>query len=168
MQVLNEAARIQRLEREAADRRAILEAEKRLLAQTTAEYKRTRADSDGNRVAEAESRLRLAKLALDGVEEELRAARRPQRIVVTSPRDELVRQRQQITQRMQYRAKERQERVDHERRRCGFREERHIQAHLANVFGRMRSVEDERDQHTLANIDAQLAELDRRETAVSA
>lgn len=154
------------LEAEAHTRRSRLEQYKNELARASDHYKRTRNDHDGARVTDFANRARLAELALDGVLEELAALDRPRPVSITSPRDELVRMEQQITQRREYRHREHERSVERERRACGYTVEAHIQTHLANLFRsgeRMRRQADEQDQRQLDSIRAQLNVLDARD-----
>lgn len=157
--------RKEQLRAEAATRRATLENQRKALKGATERFKFTRHPADGHSVAALAGQIRLAEIALDGTLEELAGLDEPPRVQVTSPRDELIRQRGEITQRLAFRRQQHEQAVAQERQRCGYRNEQHVQQHLQNVFGSgelLRRRHDEADERQLANIAEQLAELDRR------
>lgn len=149
---------------EVTTRRQSLENKKQQLSGATARFKQTSHASDGETVARLAGEVRLAEIALDGVQEALRAELEPKRVQVTSSRVALLQQRAQIVQRRDWRHQQHQLQVDQERQRCGYTNEQHVQAHLRNVLGPgdlQRRRADEQDERELASISAQLAELDR-------
>lgn len=159
--------RKKQLAAEAICRRQELDDKKRQLTGATQRYKHTRHTNDGATVARLAGELRLAEIALDGVDEEIQRLSE-RKVEVTSPRPDLLRQRAGIVQRREWRRSQHQLQVDQERQRCGSNVEQHVQTHLGNVFGpgeRARRLADEQDQRELDHISAQLTELNRREAA---
>jgi hypothetical protein len=158
--------RKQALQAEAASRRTNLENQRKALKGATERFKFTRHPADGRNVAELAGQIRLAEIALDGTLEALTKVEGPERAHVRSPREELFRQRREITQRLAFRRQQHEQAVAQERQRCGYRNEAHIQQHLRNVFGSgsiLRRKTEEQDELQLKNIAEQLAELDRSE-----
>lgn len=159
--------RKQRLEAEARTRRTVLENLKNELEGATTRYRRTRNEAtDGARVTELAKRVRLAEIALDGVHDEIRDLGKPRAVSITSPREELLRQRAEIVQKREFRHRQHETAVQQERQRCGYNSERQIAQHLANTFGpgdRVRRQLDDLDERRLADISAELGEHDRRE-----
>lgn len=129
-------------------------------------FKRTRAPSDGHVVTELRNALHLAELQVAGVDEDIGRAQAPRRIQITGNRDHLEGERQRIETRRNFRHKQHAEQVERERQRHRGAPEAHIEIHLRNRFGsseRARREADEQDARLLADIDSQLALLDRRE-----
>ncbi|HET7540693.1 MAG TPA: hypothetical protein VFK05_12500 [Polyangiaceae bacterium] len=161
----------QHLTNEVNKRRERLEAARRDLAFATATLKRTGSAIDGQNVTKLAEAVRIAEISLDGATESLAALNRPRRVVVSdSPnvRTELQRERAEIVQKRDYRHKQHEEQVEAMRQRCKGMPEAHVKIVLNNTFGggeRSRRDADEFDAKRIAHIDAQLAELDRRQGA---
>ncbi|MEI9950612.1 MAG: hypothetical protein WDO74_16950 [Pseudomonadota bacterium] len=154
----------QQLTSEVAKRREKLEAARRDLAFATATLKRTGSAIDGQNVTKLAEAVRIAEISLDGATESLAAFNRPRPVQITAPRDALARERSEIVQKRDYRHKTHDEQVARVRQRCGSMSEAHIKIVLNNTFGAgelSRRQADEFDAKRIANIDAQLAELDR-------
>jgi hypothetical protein len=158
--------RIQRLEKEQRETRARLEQLRRELEGASASFKQTRGYQAGVQVNELAGAVRLAELAHDGVTEELERARRPKRVEIYGPRDELERQRALILQQRAIREHDLAERIAAERARCPTKwSEQSVQVHLQQTLGigllpQRKSAEQE--ARLLSHLDEQLAELDRR------
>jgi hypothetical protein len=165
---LQEQQRINKLTRERDERRETLQQLASTLAAAEDRYRSTRDEADGRKVLDLESRVRLAELAFEGVERDLRTAAHPAEVAITGTRESLLESRDQIVQRMEFREHQRQQQIEHYT--GGVPPERwnaNIKATLRNMqleppsFGHKREVQ--RDAEQLAHIDAQLAVLDDRE-----
>jgi hypothetical protein len=126
-------------------------------------------DSDARQVTELAELERLGDQALTFAEEQIELANQPKRPIPHSPPPELIRQRDEILQRRDYRHRVHDEQVAHELRRCGYEKPEHVAMHLRNVFGsseHKRREADEQDKRQLQDISEQLAEWERREPRV--
>jgi hypothetical protein len=154
-----------KLETELQTRTQILQDKRRQLASAEALFKRSRNDGDGAHVSRLHSEVRLAELATEGVKEELERANAPRPVAIDSSRDQLVRDRALIVQQRDTRHADHQKQVDAAAQQSGYRDPKHVEQHVRNLFGnseRARRKADDFDAKRLAAIDAQLAEIERR------
>lgn len=159
------ANRIHQLEVELTSRTQVLQDKRRQLASAESLFKRTRSNAEGAHVSRLSGEVRLAELAIDGVKEELERAKKPRPVQITGSRSQLVRDREQIVQARDFRHAQHQKQVDAAAQQSGYGDPKHVELHVRNLFGnteRMRRQADELDARRLADIDAQIAEIDRR------
>jgi hypothetical protein len=160
--------KINQLTRERDERRSALQQLSSQLSAAEDHFRSTRNEADGRTVLDLEGRVRLAELAFEGVERDLRTAAHPAEVAITGTRESLLERRDRIVQQMEYRESQRQLQIEHYT--GGVPPERwnaNIKATLRNLqlepasFGHRREVE--RDLEQIAHIVAQLAVLDDRD-----
>jgi hypothetical protein len=157
--------RMHQLETELTTRTQGLKDKRRQLASAESLFKRTRSDVEGAHVSRLLGEVHLAEIAIDGVKEEIERTKKPRPVQITSSRWQLARDREQIVQQRDYRHAQHQKQVDEAVQESGYRDPKHVANHVRNIFGsteRMRLQADQQDARRLADIDAQLAEIDRR------
>lgn len=158
------------IKHEARERRARRDRLRTELENAVETYRRSRSDADGEIVASLTSRLRLAEIALEGAEQDLKAAQPFAPVALTDSRETCRTAIDQIQQRRAYRRRTLERQIQQARE--GFRSgtpEEHIKIHLRNLQldppGRDYQREEDRDAELIAHYEAQLAEHDRRERA---
>jgi hypothetical protein len=152
----------QQLEAEVTERRSALEQVRRDLALARQRHRRSKDHADWKAIEALSSRERECESALDGVLEDLAAAATVRRVEISDSRENLLKRRAELAQRVVYKTREREEALARERQRCGSMSAEHAAIHVKNVFGNSPRPGAE-EQPLIDHIDAQLAELDRRE-----
>lgn len=136
------------------------------LASAEARYMRSRSIVDGNAIGQLTHQIRLLELSLKGFDQSLGLIARPAPVqLITTDTAELHRQKALILQQQRYRHAQHQQQVDRVRAEHKGAPPVHLATYMNNAFASSESARkraDAADDVRLANLDAQLAELERR------
>ena len=157
--------RIQHLEQEASRRRSRLAQLQREL-RAASDAAMSSASMNGDNLVAIAGAVQAAELSVAGIERDLAEARRPQRVIVTGSRSSLLRERDQVQQRLDWVRSQRrimEERVLAGRDSRFMSQWRRVLLDNAGLTETAARREEAPYLERLGHIDVQLAELDRIE-----
>ncbi len=136
------------------------------LAASEARYVRTRSPVEGNEIGRLTHEVRLLELQQRGIDHQLEVIANPPPVQLsTTDTAELHRQKAQLLQAQRYRHAQHQQQVERVRAQHASATADHMKIYLANAFAGSEAARrklDSEDARRIANIDAQLSELERR------
>lgn len=157
--------RIAQLEAEHRQLKERLRLARNELAGAEADQRRQRDAISANRLTNAMATVRAAELAVEGIEQDLERARTA-RVEITGSRYSLEQRRAQLVRQNENAAREYEQQCEAIRAAHRGEPEEHIKIHINNAMGSSaywREKARRERQTEIDSIDAQLAELDRRE-----